>query len=178
MTDQSSKQRRRTLICAILAIATTHDQWTRSWAQDVKNVHAGYELASKVCSPCHVVAPLPAPSFMDIAKSQYGSLAPLESLLRSTHSDVSHPGGMPNISLSENKLGRFLPTSVACAKHASFAFTSTAGATFQLCRERVSLNHCSSASMSEGGGVKTNGPGGARQQFRAAPGAEPGMDIS
>ena len=27
----------------------------------------------------------------------------------------------------ENKFGRFLPTSVACAKHASFAFTSTAG---------------------------------------------------
>ena len=99
MTDQSSKQRRRTLVCAILAIAATHDQWTRCWAQEVKDVHAGYELASKVCSPCHVVAPLPAPSFMDIAKSQYGSPAPLENLLRSTHSDVSHPGGMPNLSL-------------------------------------------------------------------------------
>jgi mono/diheme cytochrome c family protein len=104
MTDQSSKQRRRTLICAILAIAATHDQWTRCWAQEVKDVHAGYELASKVCSPCHVVAPLPAPSFMDIAKSQYGSLAPLENLLRSTHSDVGHPGGMPNISLSREQI--------------------------------------------------------------------------
>src|SRR5271168_4930509 len=41
----------------------------------------------------------------------------------------------------ENKFGRSLPTSVACARHASFAFTSTAGAIFQLCRERVSLNH-------------------------------------
>ena len=30
------------------------------------------------------------------------------------------------------------------------------------------LNHCSSASMSEPGDVKTNGLGGARQQFRTA----------
>ena len=104
MTDQSSKQRRRTLICPILAIAATHDQWARCWAQEVKDVHAGYELASEVCSPCHVVVPLPAPSFMDIAKSQYGSLAPLENLLRSTHSDVGHPGGMPNISLSKEQI--------------------------------------------------------------------------
>ena len=104
MTDQSSKQRRRTLVGAILAIAATSDQWTRCWAQDVKDVHAGYELASKVCSPCHVVAPLPGPSSMDIAKSQYGSTAPLENFLRSTHSDVSHPGGMPNISLSGEQI--------------------------------------------------------------------------
>jgi hypothetical protein len=62
-------------------------------------------MEGSVCSPCHVVAPLPAPSFMDIAKSQYGSLAPLESLLRSTHSDVGHPGGMPNISLSREQIG-------------------------------------------------------------------------
>ena len=77
----------------------------------------------------------------------------------------------------ENKFGRFLPISVACAKHASFVM-STAGAMFQLCRERVSLNHCSSASMSELGGVNANGPGGARQQLRGALGAEPDMDIS
>jgi mono/diheme cytochrome c family protein len=104
MTDQSSKQRRRTLVGAIMAIAATSDQWTRCWAQEVKDVHAGYELASKVCSPCHVVAPLPGPSFMDIAKSQYGSPAPLENFLRSTHSDVGHPGGMPNISLSREQI--------------------------------------------------------------------------
>jgi hypothetical protein len=88
MTDQSSKQRRRTLVCATLAIAAMHDQ-TRCWAQEVKDVHAGYDLASKVCSPCYVVAPLPGPSFMDIANSQYGSPAPLENFLRSTHSDVA-----------------------------------------------------------------------------------------
>jgi hypothetical protein len=41
---------------------------------------------------------------MDIAKSQYGSPAPLENLLRSTHSDVGHPGGMPNISLSREQI--------------------------------------------------------------------------
>ena len=51
----------------------------------------------------------------------------------------------------KNKFGRFLPTSVACAKHASFAFACTAAAMFQLCRERVSLNHCSSTSMSSAG---------------------------
>jgi hypothetical protein len=46
MTDQSSKQRRRTLVGAIMAIAATSDQWTRCWAQEVKDVHAGYEVAS------------------------------------------------------------------------------------------------------------------------------------
>ena len=41
---------------------------------------------------------------MDIAKSEYGSQAPLENFLRSTHSNVSHPGGMPNISLSGEQI--------------------------------------------------------------------------
>ena len=67
----------------------------------------------------------------------------------------------------ENKFGRFLPTSVACAKHASFAFTSTAGVTFQLCHERVDSEPLFFG-QSEPGDVKTNGLGGARQQFRTA----------
>jgi hypothetical protein len=41
---------------------------------------------------------------MDIAKGEYGSPAPFENLLRSTHSDVSHPGGMPNLSLSGEQI--------------------------------------------------------------------------
>jgi hypothetical protein len=104
MTDQSSRQRRRISIGAILAIAAMNDQWTGCWAQEVKDVHTGYQLASRVCSPCHLVAPLPGPSFMDIANSEYGSPAPLENFLRSTHSNVSHPGGMPSISLSGEQI--------------------------------------------------------------------------
>ena len=41
---------------------------------------------------------------MDIAKGDYHSAAPLENLLRSTHSNVSHPGGMPNIRLTEEQM--------------------------------------------------------------------------
>ena len=67
---------------------------------------------------------------MDIAKSEYGSPAPLENFLRSTHSNVSHPGGMPNISLSGEQIRTILPTSAACAKRTSFSLTSTAGAMF------------------------------------------------
>ena len=40
---------------------------------------------------------------MDIAKDQYGS-GSLENLLRSTHSNVSHPGGMPSVVLSAEQI--------------------------------------------------------------------------
>jgi mono/diheme cytochrome c family protein len=103
VTDQSF-WRRKTMIGAVLAIATMSDQWARCWAQEVKDVRAGYELASKICSPCHVIGPSAGPSFMDIAKGDYHSAAPLENLLRSTHSNVSHPGGMPNIRLTEEQM--------------------------------------------------------------------------
>jgi len=76
MTDQSLR-RGRDVLGAILAIAVINNQLAYCWAQ-VKDVHAGYELASKICSPCHVIGPLPGPSFMDIAKGDYRSAAPLK----------------------------------------------------------------------------------------------------
>ena len=102
MTYQSLR-RGRNVLGAILAIALINNQLAYCWAQ-VKDVHAGYELASKICSPCHVIGPSPGPSFIDIAKGDYRSAAPLESLLRSTQSDVSHPGGMPRIDLSDEQI--------------------------------------------------------------------------
>ena len=103
MIDQTLR-RRRALVGAILVIAAMSDQWARCSAQEIKDVHAGYELASKICSPCHIVAPLAGPSFMDIAKGDYRLAAPLEDVLRSTHSNVSHPGGMPRIDLSDEQI--------------------------------------------------------------------------
>jgi mono/diheme cytochrome c family protein len=103
MTNPSLR-RRRTVVAAILAIVPTSDQWVQCWAQEIKDVHAGYELASKICSPCHVIGPSPGPSFMDIAKGDYRSAAPLQNLLRSTHSNVSHPGGMPRLDLSDEQI--------------------------------------------------------------------------
>ena len=91
-------------IGAILTIAALSDQQGYCWAQEVKDVRAGYELASKICSPCHVIGPLPGPSFVDISKGDYRSAEPLENLLRSTHSNVSHPGEMPSIYLSEEQI--------------------------------------------------------------------------
>ena len=103
MTDQSL-QRRRAIVGVISVIVATSAQSARCSAQEIKDVHAGYELASKICSPCHLVAPLPGPSFMEIAKGEYRSPASLESILRSTHSDVSHPGGMPRMDLSDEQI--------------------------------------------------------------------------
>jgi mono/diheme cytochrome c family protein len=97
-------RRRTTLVGAILAITLTSNPWVRSSAQDLRDIHAGRELALKVCSPCHLVAPLPGPSFTDIAKGEYASATPLENFLRSTHSNVSHPGGMPRIDLSDEQI--------------------------------------------------------------------------
>ena len=105
MTDQSSKQRRRTLVGAILAIAATSDQWTRCWAQEVKDVHAGYELASKVCSPCHVVAPLPGPFFHGYRKEPiWLASATLKISCDRLTATLVTPGGMPNISLSGEQI--------------------------------------------------------------------------
>lgn len=103
MTDQLP-QRRRTLVGAILTITLMSNPWAPCSAQDLKDVDAGHELALKVCSPCHLVGPLPGPPFADIAKGEYASSTPLESFLRSTHSNVSHPGGMPRIDLTYEQI--------------------------------------------------------------------------
>jgi mono/diheme cytochrome c family protein len=97
-------QRRRTLVGVILTITRMSNPWAPCLAQDLKDVDAGRELALKVCSPCHLVAPLPGPPFADIAKGEYASPTPLENFLRSTHSNVSHPGGMPRIDLSDEQI--------------------------------------------------------------------------
>src|SRR6185437_8973786 len=82
------KQRRRTLGGAILAIAAMSDQLTPCLgARGQRRSHRVHELASKVCSPCHLVAQLPRPSFMD-GKDEYGSPGPLENLLQLNARDL------------------------------------------------------------------------------------------
>ena len=102
MTEPSAG-RQRILIQATLTIALVLGH-SRCSAQAIKDVAAGHELSSKLCSQCHLVAPLPGPSFMDIAKGEYGSSKSLESFLRSTHNDVSHPGGMPRMDLPPDQM--------------------------------------------------------------------------
>jgi len=70
VTDQLLK-RRRALAGATLTIALTNNPWGSCSAQEI---HAGHELALKICSPCHLVGPLPGPSFADIAKGEYASV--------------------------------------------------------------------------------------------------------
>ena len=100
-TIRLASRRRRILFSAALAAVAFHCAW--SWAQDADDVRAGRELATKMCSQCHAVAAPPGPSFKDIAKSDFSSPASLENFMRSTHSNVSHPGGMPNLNLTDEQ---------------------------------------------------------------------------
>ena len=74
------------------------------WADEASDVRAGQELAEKTCSHCHVVSERPGPPFAEIANGDHFEPNPLLALLRSTHSDVSHPGGMPTSELSDHEI--------------------------------------------------------------------------
>ena len=99
-----SAGRRRGLVSAILIIGALSSLAARCLAEEMKDIAAGHDVASRMCSQCHLIGPLPGPPFMDIAKSEYGAPASLESFLRSTHSDISHPGGMPRMQLSADQI--------------------------------------------------------------------------
>ena len=87
-----------------VTIAQTIGMCPDSWADEASDIRAGQELASKVCSPCHVVAERPGPTFAEIAKGGRAAPDTLLAFLRSTHSNVSHPGGMPNPELTERQI--------------------------------------------------------------------------
>lgn len=73
-------------------------------ADESADARAGQELAIKACSPCHVVSAPTGPSFADIAKGQHAEPEALRDFMRSTHSDVSHPGAMPTPELTDGQI--------------------------------------------------------------------------
>jgi cytochrome c1 len=82
-------------------------------ADKVKDIQVGKELAMKVCSPCHVIPSHPiqeqasrpsGPPFEEIAKGSKATPEALRVFLFSTHSNVSHPGAMPNPGLTEEEV--------------------------------------------------------------------------
>jgi mono/diheme cytochrome c family protein len=98
------KLRRQRFTVAILAIALTTGHGACAWAEDAKDVRAGEDLASKICSPCHVVIKPSGPSFAEIAKGSHASSESLRTFLRTTQNSVSHPGAMPNLDLTAEQI--------------------------------------------------------------------------
>ncbi len=90
----------RTLVVIAVSIGI-HDG---ACAQEASDIRPGRELATKFCSQCHVVAERAGPSFAEIAKGEHAAPDALLALLRSTHTDVSHPGAMPNSELTEKEI--------------------------------------------------------------------------
>ncbi len=89
-----------------LAIAASIGTCAGVWADEASDIRAGEELAEKVCSQCHAVSQRPGPPFAEIANGNHAEPNALLALLRSTHSDVSHPGGMPNLELTERQINQ------------------------------------------------------------------------
>jgi len=91
-------------ISAILLVGMAIGLLGPARAEDQNDARSGEQLAQKLCSFCHLVEQLPGPSFMDIAKGDHASPNALRNFLRSTHSDVSHPGAMPNPGLTDAQI--------------------------------------------------------------------------
>ncbi len=105
MKDQTDFSVRRVgLLGTSLAIAVSIGIYTGALAGDASDIRAGQELAAKVCSPCHVISERPGPSFAEIANGGHADPEALLAFLRSTHSDVSHPGAMPNLELTDRQI--------------------------------------------------------------------------
>jgi mono/diheme cytochrome c family protein len=89
-------------ICVVIAVSI--GTCAAAWADEASDVRAGQELAEKVCSHCHVIGERPGPPFAEIANGDHVESNALLALLRSTHSDVSHPGAMPTSELSDREI--------------------------------------------------------------------------
>ena len=101
-TESSARGAR--LVRTLLVIAVSIGIYDGACAQEASEIRAGQELATKLCSQCHVVAERPGPSFAEIARGEHAAPDALLAFLRSTHSDVSHPGAMPNLELPEKQI--------------------------------------------------------------------------
>lgn len=101
------------LVGMVLLASAKPGASTPAQADDAKAIRAGWELAVKECSPCHVVAtpPIPdhtrppvGPSFEEIAKGSKAAPEALRVFLLSTHTNISHPGAMPRPALTEDQI--------------------------------------------------------------------------
>ena len=60
MKNRTESSARRTgRLRAFVTIVLTIEMCPDVWADEARDIRAGQELASKVCSPCHVVAERP-----------------------------------------------------------------------------------------------------------------------
>jgi mono/diheme cytochrome c family protein len=75
-----------------------------AWADEASEARAGQDLAAKVCSPCHAVAETPGPPFAEIARGERAAPEALRGFLHATHSNMSHPGAMPNPELTDSQI--------------------------------------------------------------------------
>lgn len=105
MKNRTESSARRTgRLRAFVTIVLTIEMCPDVWADEASDIRAGQELASKVCSPCHVVAERPGPTFAEIAKGGHAAPDTLLAFLRSAHSNVSHSDAMPNPGLTERQI--------------------------------------------------------------------------
>jgi hypothetical protein len=68
-----SSARRTGRLRAFVTIVLTIEMCPDVWADEASDIRAGQELASKVCSPCHVVAERPGPTFAEVAKGGHAA---------------------------------------------------------------------------------------------------------
>ena len=97
-------RRRARYAATAAAIVATFGVSGGAWPDEASEARAGHELAVKACSPCHVVEETPGPPFTEIAKGERAAPEPLRDFLHATHSNMSHPGAMPNPELTEGQI--------------------------------------------------------------------------
>jgi mono/diheme cytochrome c family protein len=91
-------------LCGALEISATFGLRWHALADEASDAREGEALATKICSDCHVVSPKVGPPFAEIAKGSRAAPEALRDFLHSTHSDVGHPGAMPNHALPERQI--------------------------------------------------------------------------
>ena len=91
-------------LCGALEMTATFGLSSPALADEASDAREGEALATKICSDCHVVSPKVGPPFAEIAKGSRAAPEALRDFLHSTHSDVGHPGAMPNPALTERQI--------------------------------------------------------------------------
>lgn len=113
MRGSNGKAARPAVLAGVIALAGITGATTLAQADDAEAVRAGWALAVKECSSCHVIAAPPisnhthppvGPSFEVIAKGTKSTPEALRAFLLSTHSNISHPGAMPRPPLTEDQI--------------------------------------------------------------------------
>ncbi len=104
MTKTRSSASQTLLFQSALAIAAAIGLSASAFADETSDVRAGQQLATSVCSPCHVVSRPVGPPFAEIAKGAHATPNALREILRATQSNVSHPYAMPNVELTDRQI--------------------------------------------------------------------------